>query len=374
MNEAFPHDRTLRRAISAVVVVVTAVAMSAQPALAQMPSTLAASRAARVDALFADFSKPVAPGAAVVVALGDSIVFARGYGLADIEQGVSVTPSTSFRLASVTKQFTAAAILTLVEDGKLQLDDRLGDLLPDVPAYARDIRVRQLLAHTSGIPDYEPILGSDDGPQVKDRDVLVLLHRANKLYFAPGMSWRYSNSGYALLALIVERVSDERFAGYLRHRIFDRAQMPTAVAHEDGVDSIAHRAYGYTHNAGAWQRTDQSRTSAVLGDGGIYASAEELAHWSDALDRNAILSAAMFSTATTPVTLPSGGPTSYGFGWFLDEFLGHRRQRHEGDSIGFRTAIQRYPDVRLTVVVLVNRGAAPIDALSDGVARIYLDR
>lgn len=373
MNEAFLHDRRLRRALFALIVIAE-MTMSAQPGLAQVPGTLAASREERVDALFSDFSKPAAPGAAVVVAVGDSIVFARGYGLADVEHGVSVTPSTSFRLASVTKQFTAAAILTLVEDGKLALDDGLGDLLPEVPTYARDVRVRHLLAHTSGIPDYEPLLGGDDGPQVKDRDVLALLQTAHKLYFAPGTSWRYSNSGYALLALIVERITGERFARYLRHRIFDRAGMPTAVAHEDGVDTVAHRAYGYSHDAGGWHRTDQSRTSAVLGDGGIYASAEELAHWSEALDRNTVLSAAMLATATTPVTLPSGASTSYGFGWFLDSFLGYPRQRHEGDSIGFRTAIQRYPDARLTVIVLVNRGGAPIDALSDGVARIYLER
>jgi CubicO group peptidase (beta-lactamase class C family) len=355
-------------------VVVLTTTMSARPELAQVPGSFGASHPERVDALFTDYSKPGAPGAAVVVAVGDSIVLARGYGLADIEHGVPVTPSTSFRLASVTKQFTATAVLTLVEDGQLRLDDRLGDLLADVPAYARDVCVRHLLAHTSGIPDYEPILGSDDGPQVKDRDVLTLLHQANKLYFPAGTSWRYSNSGYALLALIVERVSGQRFASYLRRRIFDRAGMPTAVAHEDGVDTVERRAYGYSHNAAGWLRTDQSRTSAVLGDGGIYASAEELAQWSDALDRNAVLSEATFREATAPVALPSGASTSYGFGWFLDEFLGHRRQRHEGDSIGFRTAIQRYPDVRLTVIVLVNRGAAPVDALSDGVARVYLDR
>jgi len=327
-----------------------------------------------VDALFADYSKPNTPGAAVVVALADGVVFSRGYGLADVEHGVGVSPTTAFRLASVTKQFTAAAILALVEDGKLGLDDRLGVLLPDVPAYACDVRVRHLLAHTSGIPDYEPILGSDDGPQVKDRDVLALLHRANTLYFTPGTAWRYSNSAYALLALIVERRSGERFAGFLRRRIFDRAGMPTAVAHEDGVGTVVNRAYGYSLSSGTWHRTDQSRTSAVLGDGGIYASAEELARWSAALDANAVLSTAALAMATTPATLWSGEATSYGFGWFLDEFLGHRRQRHEGDTVGFRTAIQRYPDVRLTVVVLVNRSVAPIEALSDAVARIYLTR
>ena len=329
---------------------------------------------ARVDALFADFAADGAPGAAVVVARGDVVVLAKGYGLADVDAQRLVTPTTSFRLASVTKQFTAAAILTLVEAGSLRLDDRLGDVLEDVPAYARDVTVRHLLSHTSGVPDYEPLLGKGEGPPLKDRDVLRLLHKAQRLYFKPGTSWRYSNSAYALLALIVERVSGETFATYLRRRIFDRAGMPTAVAYEDGIDTVANRAYGHSGRAGVWRRTDQNRTSAVLGDGGIYASAEELARWSAALDRGAVFSRDSFRMATTAAVLTSGAETSYGFGWFLDRHHGHRRQRHEGDSIGFRTALQRYPDDDLTVVVLVNRGVAPIDGLSDGVASIFLDR
>ena len=374
MNAARRHDRG-RRVTTPVALFVAAMSIAHEPVFAQSSrEAVDTAQQARVDALFTAFAEPGAPGAAVVVARGDSIVFARGYGLADVEHGIGVMPSTSFRLASVTKQFTAAAILTLVEAGKLRLDDRVEDVLDDVPVYAHDVRVRHLLAHTSGIPDYEVLLGSDDGPQLEDRDVLTLLHRAKKLYFSPGTSWRYSNSGYALLALIVERVSGESFAQYLRHRVFDRAGMPTAVAHEEGVDTVTNRAYGHSGQSGAWTRTDQNRTSAVLGDGGVYASAEELAHWSAALAHNAVLSAASFQTATTPSTLASGERTSYGFGWFLDSFRGQRRQRHEGDSIGFRTAIQRYPDVGLTVVVLVNRGAAPIDALSDGVATIFLDR
>ncbi len=374
MNAARGHDRG-RRVTTPVALFVAAMSITQERVLAQSSREVVdTAQQARVDALFTAFAESGAPGAAVVVARGDSIVFARGYGLADVEHGRGVTPSTSFRLASVTKQFTAAAILTLVEAGKLRLDDRVEDVLDDVPVYARDVSVRHLLAHTSGIPDYEVLLGSDDGPQLEDRDVLTLLHQAKKLHFPPGTSWRYSNSGYALLALIVERASGESFAQYLRRRIFDRAGMRAAVAHEDGVDMVAHRAYGYSGREGAWLRTDQSRTSAVLGDGGIYASAEELARWSAALTHDAVLSAASFAAATTPTTLASGEHTSYGFGWFLDSYHGQRRQRHEGDSIGFRTAIQRYPDVGLTVVVLVNRGAAPIDALSDGVAAIFLDR
>ena len=327
---------------------------------------------ARLDALFAHYAQPGVPGAAVAVARDGELLLATAYGLADVDAGTAVTATTLFRLASVSKQFTATAVLTLVEAGKVRLDDRLGDLLPDVPNYARAVNVRQLLAHTSGVPDYEPLVGSGDGPQIHDRDVLALMHKATKLYFKSGTRWRYSNTAYALLALIVERVSGESFASYLRHRVFDRAGMPTAVAHQAGVDSIADRAFGHSRVSSAWRRTDQNRTSAVLGDGGIYASAEELARWSAALDDNTVISAQSFAEATTPVTLGSGTTTAYGYGWFLDTHRGVKRQRHEGDSIGFRTAIQRYPDQRLTVIVLVNRASAPIDALSDGVANIFL--
>jgi CubicO group peptidase (beta-lactamase class C family) len=325
----------------------------------------------RVDAIFRDF-QPAEPGGVVVVARGDSIVFSAAYGLADVEHGVAVTLETSFRLASVTKQFTAAAILTLVQSGRLKLDDKLPDVLPTASRYMRDVTVRQLLSHTSGLPDYEPLLGPGDGPRILDRDVFPLLRLAKSLYFPPGTSWRYSNSGYAMLALIVQRVSGESFPTYLRRHVFDPAGMPTAVAHVEGDDTVAHRAYGYSAVATAWMRTDQSRTSTVLGDGGIYASALELARWSASLDHNAVLTAESFREATTPVRLSSGEPTKYGFGWFLDSHRGHIRQRHEGDTIGFRTAIQRYPTQRLTVIVLVNRGAAPIDALSDGVANLFL--
>ena len=377
MSEACRHDRLrsgLRRRAAAILTL-GAIGVTSIPAGAQTPSPRSGTASGidgRVAEIFAAYRVAGAPGASVVVVRGDTIVLARAFGLADVENKVPVTTATAFRSASVSKQFTAAAILALVEDGTLRLDDRLGDVLPGAPSYAADVRVRHLLAHTSGIPDYEAILGNGDGPQVKDRDVLTLIGQARELYFAPGSTWRYSNSGYALLALIVERLSGERFAAYLRRRIFDRAAMPTAVAHEDGVDTVTHRAYGHSDVRGQWRRTDQSRTSAVLGDGGIYASAEELAKWSAALDRHAILSAATFEQATTPATLTSGTATQYGFGWFLDTHRGHRRQRHEGDTIGFRTAIQRYPDEQLTVIVLVNRGVAPIDALSDAVADLFL--
>ena len=323
--------------------------------------------------LFAEYAEPSTPGASVVVARRGVVVLARSSGLADVDNRVPVTTTTAFRLASVTKQFTATAILALVEAGGLGLDDPLDRLLPGVPPYARAVRVRHLLTHTSGIPDYEALLGDREGPQLTDQDVLTLLWQAEDLYFRPGTEWRYSNSAYALLALIVERVSGESFARYLRKRVFDRAGMPNAVAHVDGIDTIGERAYGHSLEGNVWRRTDQSRTSAVLGDGGVYASAVELAAWSAALDRNAVLQRAMFEAATTPAVLETGTLTQYGFGWFLDHYKSARRQRHEGDSIGFRTSIQRYPDDLLTVIVLVNRTEAPIESLSDSVADLFLD-
>lgn len=369
MSAAFRHDRRpTGLALGFAVLLATTVA-----AVANAQVATGADVRARVDAIFKDV-RARDPGGAVVVTRGDSIIFAAAYGLADVEHRVANTPETSFRLASVTKQFTAAATLTLVQNGRLSLDDKLGALLPGTPTFARNVTVRQLLTHTSGVPDYEPLLGEGKGPQIHDRDVLGLMQRGKALYFVPGTSWRYSNSGYALLALIVERVSGESYSRYLRRHVFDPAGMASAVAHVEGVDTVAHRAYGYSAAETVWHRTDQNRASAVLGDGGIYASALELARWSIALDHNTVLTAENFREATTPVRLSSGASTSYGFGWFLDSHRGHIRQRHEGDSIGFRTAIQRYPDQRLTVIVLLNRGAAPIDVLSDGVANIFLQR
>ena len=371
MSVAFRRDA---RSGSVPCVLAVALTLAATGTVSAQSGAAMALEQARVDALMNRFVGPNEPGAAVVVSRGDSVVFAAGYGVADVTTSARITPATAFRLASVSKQMTAAAILTLVDSGRLRLDARLDALLAAIPPYARAITVRQLLAHTSGIPDYEPLLGAGDGPQVKDRDVLALMRRATTLYFEPGTSWRYSNTGYALLALIVEAVSGDSFASYLRRHLFDRAGMSTAVAHEEGADTVAERAYGHSRDATAtgWRKTDQNRTSAVLGDGGIYASGLDLARWSTALDGNAVLSAAMVREATTPVTLPSGVSTAYGYGWFVDTHRGHRRQRHEGDSIGFRTAIQRYPDDKLTVIILMNRAAAPVIALSDAIADVFL--
>ena len=291
------------------------------------------------------------PGAAVLVLKDGKPLVRKGYGYADLEQRVLISPATNFRLASVTKQFTAAAILLLAEDGKLSLDDRVRAWLPSLPAVADRITIRHLLTHTSGLIDYEDVIPATLTAQLHDADVLTLLEGQSKLYFEPGTSYRYSNSGYALLALIVGKASGQSFAAFLKARIFEPLQMTHTVAYEQGISEVAQRAYGYSEIDGHWQRTDQSQTSAVLGDGGIYASIDDLAKWDAALYDERLLKRASLDAAFTPAT-PTDDPTiEYGFGWRITgETLWH-----SGETIGFRNVIVRWPKRHFTVIVLTNR-------------------
>jgi CubicO group peptidase (beta-lactamase class C family) len=233
-----------------------------------------------------------------------------------------------------------------------------------------------VLTHTSGLPDYEDFVPDTQTTQVRDADVPALIGRDSALKFAPGTRWAYSNTGYVLLALAVERASGVRFADFLRERVLAPLGMAGAVAHEEGRSVVPNRAYGYTVRATEVRRTDQSNTSATLGDGGIYASIADLERWDRALERHALVDAAAQRLAWTPPPLPGGprspyGETPYGFGWFVDRDRGTTRLRHHGQSRGFTNAYLRYPERRLTVVVLTNRtGGAPWE-LAQRIAALY---
>jgi CubicO group peptidase (beta-lactamase class C family) len=301
-----------------------------------------------IDPIFRDYTGNV-PGASVIVLRGDDVLFRKSYGLANFEDRTAATPATHYRLASVTKQFTAAAILTLAAQGKLKLDDSIRRWLPSLPPYADAITIRHLLTHSSGLIAYEDVMPSTTTVQLHDADVLRLLETQTATYFAPGSSYRYSNSGYALLALIVEKASGKRFADFLHDEIFGPLGMTTTVAHVDGVDTVLNRAYGYSRDANSWQRTDQSLTSAVLGDGGIYTSVDDLVHWLRALDEG------RFAEASVPRVETDKNGVKYGYGWRISEQNGRRIVSHTGESIGFRNALVRFPDEKLSVVVLTNR-------------------
>ena len=304
-----------------------------------------------IDALLARYDGDV-PGASVLAVKDGETVLAKSYGYADLEARVRATPQTNYRLASVTKQFTAASILLLAEDGKLSIDDPVKRWLPSLPAAADAVTIRHLLSHTSGLIDYEDVMPADTKDPLHDADVLRILEGQNRTYFAPGTSYRYSNSGYALLALIVGKASGKDFASFLRERIFLPLGMNDTVAFEDGISTVANRAYGYSEIDGRWQRTDQSLTSAVLGDGGIYSSIEDLAKWNAALDDSRLLIEASRKLAFSPhTTTDEPDVEHYGFGWRLNGGT----QWHSGETIGFRNAIVRWPEQKLTVIVLTNR-------------------
>lgn len=338
------------------------------------PSTARSSSPTRrvIDSLFARFATPGMPGASVLVMRHDSVLLRESFGLADVEAKVAATPATNYRLASLTKQFTASAIVLLVRDGKLSLDAKARDFLPQLPAYARDVTVRHLLTHTSGLWDYESFVPDTQVRQVSDADALTLVStRAESLYFAPGSAWRYSNTAYALLALIVERVSGARFADALRERIFIPLEMKGTYAHEEGRSVVPRRAWGYTVHGDTVRRTDQSNTSAVLGDGGVYSSIDDLARWHTSLSRAPLVGDSLWRATTTAYVLNNGTPTEYGFGWFVERYKGHARLRHHGETRGFTNAVSRFPDDGLTIVVLTNRtDSAPWD-IADALADLY---
>jgi CubicO group peptidase (beta-lactamase class C family) len=334
----------------------------------------------QVDALFSELISNQEPGAAVLVIKDGRAVFERGYGVTDLRTRRPIDARTNFRLASVTKQFTAAAVMLLVRDGKLRYEDSLTGIFPDFPEYGRAITIRHLLNHTSGLPDYEDLIPPYDTSipveqiQIKDAGVLELLEQQKAGKFEPGSRWAYSNSGYVVLGLVVEKISGRSFAEFLHDRIFVPLQMTNTLAYERGKNDVPNRAYGHTKEGGRWSETDQSPTSATLGDGGVYSSLSDLAKWDEALRRHTLLGEREMSPALTPVrvpegapTGPDGGPADYGFGWFLNPWKGHARMWHYGETAGFRTGIQRFTGDGLTVIVLCNRtdldaGAAALKA------------
>jgi len=212
----------------------------------------------KVDALMQAYQGEV-PGASVLVLKDGAPLIRRAYGLADLAPRTAATPATNYRLASMTKEFTAAAVLLLAQEGRLSLDDVLTRWLPHLPPVADNITIRELLNHTSGVIDYEELMAKDTQVPLHDSDVLHLLEAQNRTYFPPGSAYRYSDSGYALLALIVARVSGGDFASFLRQRIFLPLQMRNSVAYEAGISSVADRAFGYSLEDGAWVIEDGQR-------------------------------------------------------------------------------------------------------------------
>ena len=315
------------------------------------------------------------PGCAVMAVQNDK---SRYYfrGLANLESGVPVGPKTNFRLASVAKQFTAACILQLRDAGKLALAQRLTEFFPDFPRYGADITVENLLRHTSGVKDYEKLVAEDyEGPPVMDAQVLELLAGEEAGDFEPGSMFRYSNSGYALLAMIVEKVSGLGFPKYLKANIFDPLGMTgtLALVNRPGSPEVPERAIGYKLDGeGNFGWADQGSTSAVLGDGGIYCSVSDYEKWIRAYWSGELLSQATVAEAWQPGATTGGEVVPYGYGWRLAELDGKWRPYHPGSTTGFRNgSIVNYEN-RTAVLVLTNRCNGDAVALATQIEQLLL--
>jgi CubicO group peptidase (beta-lactamase class C family) len=327
-----------------------------------------------VDSLFAAYTGDSVPGASVVVIQAGTAIIRRAYGMADLERHVAATPETDYRLASLSKQFTAMAVMLLAQDGKLHYDQPVREILPELPSAAGGISIRHLLNHTSGIVDYEDLIPKTRTTQVSDADVLAMLAAKDSVYFPAGSQYRYSNSGYVLLGLIVGRVSRVSLPDFLRARIFAPLGMQATVMHVEGSDTVPRRAFGYSPRGSSFVQTDQSVTSATLGDGGIYTNVDDMVRWDAALSNTTLVDARALELATTPPRLPQDSVTQYGFGWFVDRYRGELRWRHTGETSGFRNAIQRYPRRTLTIVILTNRSSGEPGAIAERIADRLLFR
>jgi CubicO group peptidase (beta-lactamase class C family) len=304
----------------------------------------------------AELERQRIPGMSVAILRGDSVLLARGYGFANLEHRVPATDSTLYQSASVGKQFTAALVVSLAREGRLALDEPIRRWLPEAPAAWQPITVRHLLTHTSGIPDYTE--GAVDYRRDYTEDELLAAAVRLPLECPPGETWRYSNTGYALLGFLIRRATGRFYGDLLRERIFGPAGMRSArIISESEI--IPNRAAGYQMVKGEIRNQEWiAPTINTTADGSLYLSVNDLVSWAIALNQRRVLDSAELAASWAPVRLKGGATYHYGFGWTLDQQRGRPRIGHTGSWQGFKTSIQRYPESDLTVIALANLDAA----------------
>jgi CubicO group peptidase (beta-lactamase class C family) len=330
---------------------------------------------ARVDAVFADYDKPDSPGCALGVYRDGALAYARGYGMADLERGVPITPRTVFDIGSTSKQFSAAAIVLLAQDGTLTLDDDVRRWVPELPDYGARITIRHLLLHTSGLRDYIGLLtlaGHRTDDVTEADDALRILARQKALNFEPGAEHLYSNSGYFLLSTIVERASGKTLQAFARERIF--APLGMTKTHYLGSydDIVADRALAYAPRPGGGLRQDISRWLQV-GDGAVFTTVEELLHWDNNFYDPKVGGAALLETLQAPGSLNGDKPLTYALGLGIGTYRGQRTVSHGGSWGGYRAELLRFPDQRFSVATLCNLGTINPTQLARQVAAVYLE-
>ena len=329
---------------------------------------------ARIDSVFHRFSATGSPGCALGIVRDGRLVYAQGYGLAGIELGVPITPATVFDIGSVSKQFTAMSVVLLAQDGRLSLDDEIQKFVPRVPRYSRPITLRHLLHHTSGLRDYIDVLsmsGIQEEAVTGDREALEAIARQQLPNFAAGDEYRYSNSGYFLLSLVVQRVSGKSLRDFAAERIFG----PLGMTHTQFVNRhdqiIPDKAGSYATGRGAGFRLALANWEQT-GDGAVNTTLEDLARWDQNFYTGTVGGAVAIRELETPGLLNDGKPITYALGLVVGRRRGLRKVSHGGAWAGFRAHMARYPEVRTSIVCLCNLANAGPEPLSNRVADIVL--
>jgi CubicO group peptidase (beta-lactamase class C family) len=339
-----------------------------------LPSQSQMSTDARVDSLFESFTEPGSPGAAVAVVRGGEVVLAKGYGLANLELDVPITPRSVFYIGSDSKQFVATAIALLVQDGALSLNDDVRKYIPEIPDYGQTVTIRHLLHHTSGIRDYLTLMGlagiSLDAFH-DNQPVIDLIARQRALNFAPGNQYLYSNSGYLLLAEIVGRVSGESIRAFAERRIFAPLRMHDTHFHDDYTHLIPRRASAY-FPARAGGYTAFLTTFDRVGSGGVFSTVEDLARWDANFYTHQVGGEAVHEMLHTRGVLAGGDTIAYALGLEIGEYNGYRLVEHGGSLGGYRANILRLPDARFSVIILANVPTVNVASLSRSIVDLYL--
>jgi CubicO group peptidase (beta-lactamase class C family) len=359
--------RSALRAIGSILLI-----LAAAPAWAQKP----ASWQREVDRVFAAYDRRDSPGCAAAIYKDDKIAYERGYGSADLEHAVPITPATVFYAGSVSKQFTAFAAALAIQQGKLGLDDPIRKHLPELPAYADAITVRHLLHHTSGLRDFYTLLaiaGRRQDALFDNASILRLAARQSALNFPPGDDYLYSNTGYTLLAIIVGRATGMPFGRYAREQIFAPLGMSSSQFGDDAARLVPGRAYGYTWGRGGEPRLDTPGGERV-GAGGLFTTVRDLLKWDQNFYTGKVGGKALIEQVQTPGALNSGAPLSYAWGLQIGSYRGLRVVEHSGSLGGYRAHLARYPERHVGIAVLCNLGVIVPGSLVQQIADAVIGR
>jgi CubicO group peptidase (beta-lactamase class C family) len=369
-----PFATRFRRLLSGAALAALAVVLAPAGALGQVAPAATASPAAEVDAYVEKALKDRSlPGASVAVVKDGKVVLAKGYGLSDVAKGTKATEHTIYQLASVTKPFTAMATLMLVEDGKVSLDGKITDILPNLPAAWGGVTVRHLLTHTSGIKSYTDVFGAQKVPDDKvfTADEILALVKDAPPAFAPGERYAYCNTGYYLLGMIIEKASGRKYGAFVTERIFKPLGM-TSTSLDDYADARPERAKGYSVSDGKAVPADHTHPSQPFSAGALVSTVVDLAKFDAALSARKLLARATYDRLWVPATLNDGSKSNYALGWQVDTFRTRPRQGHGGGISGFSTQYTRFPDDGVSVIVLTNSSGGASGAIANKVAEFYV--